>query len=261
MVFVRSLLFNLAFYLTTAVMLIVSAPGFLLLPERQAMEIVRAWGWIGTRLLRYLGGVRCEVRGLDNVPPGGCLIAAKHQSAFETFALLPLLTFPTFVLKRELQWLPLFGWYTMKTGMVAVDRDKGAAALRKLTERARQELAKGRPIVIFPEGTRRAPGAPPDYKSGIGLLYKALGAPVVPVALNSGLYWPRRKFLRFPGTIIVEFLPPIAPGMPVKQFLPALEEAIEGASDRLLVEGSTASPQPPLAGEASARIAALKSAT
>ncbi len=260
MTFVRSLLFNAVFYLVTIVMLIGGAPGFLFLPQRQAMEIVRAWGWVGAFLLRTIAGTRLEVRGLENVPEGGCLIAAKHQSMFETFALLPLLRFPTFVLKRELRFIPLFGWYTMKTGMIPVDRDRGAAALRALAGRAQRELAKGRPILIFPEGTRRPPGAEPAYRSGIGLLYRSLDVPVVPVALNSGLYWPRRKFLRHPGTIVIEFLPPIASGLPTKAFLARLQDSIETASDRLLVEAAAGAAAPPLPEQASERLAALKGA-
>jgi 1-acyl-sn-glycerol-3-phosphate acyltransferase len=260
MVFVRSLLFNIAFYVVTALMLIVGAPGFLLLPERQAMEIPRLWGWVGVFLLKVIVGTRCEARGLENLPKGGCLVAAKHQSMYETFALLPLLTFPTSVIKRELRWIPLFGWYTMKTGMIPVDRDRGAAALRALAARANRELAKGRPILIFPEGTRRAPGVEPEYRSGIALLYRSLDVPVVPVAVNSGLYWPRRKFLRHPGTIVIEFLPAIAPGLPSKEFLAQLTAAIESASDRLLLEADAARPRPPFPPEATARLAALRRA-
>ena len=200
-------------------------------------------------MLRVIAGTRCEVRGRENIPTGGCLVAAKHQSMFETFALLPLVPFPTFVLKRELRSIPLFGRYTVVTGMIHVDRDKGATALRALAARAREELAKERQIIIFPEGTRRPPGAPPDYQTGIGLLYRTSTFRWCRSRVNSGLYWPRRKFLRYPGTIVVEFLPPIPPGLGTKEFLDRLETAIEHASDRLLVEASTARPRPPFPAE------------
>jgi 1-acyl-sn-glycerol-3-phosphate acyltransferase len=143
-------------------------------------------------------------------------------------------------MKRSMRWLPIFGQYTIKTGMIHVDREGKTAALRGLAERARQEIAKGREIIIFPEGTRRAPDAPPDYQSGIALLYRTLNVPVVPIALNSGLYWPRRQFLHHPGTIVVEFLPAIPPGLDSRAFLAKLKESIETASKRLLAEGRAA---------------------
>jgi 1-acyl-sn-glycerol-3-phosphate acyltransferase len=163
---------------------------------------------------------------------------------------------PTFVIKSQLKWIPIWGQYTIKAGMIHVDRKAGTSALRYITQRAREELAKGRQIVIFPEGTRRAPGAPPDYQGGVAHLYRALGVPVLPVALNSGLYWPRRKFLRYPGTIVVEFLPPLPPGLSSRMFLEKLQETIEAASDRLLLEAARSTPAPPLPDEASARVAA-----
>ena len=200
----------------------------------------RWWGRIGVFLLRTVAGTACEIRGRENIPTGAAIVASKHQSAFETFALLPLLPFPTFVMKQELTRLPLFGLYTRTTGMIHVDRSGGAQALRALMARTREEIAKDRQIIIFPEGTRRAPGAAPDYQTGIALLYKAAGVPVVPVALNSGCYWPRRRFLHYPGTIVLEFLPPILPGLDSKAFLKRLETTIESASDRLLEEAKKA---------------------
>jgi 1-acyl-sn-glycerol-3-phosphate acyltransferase len=175
-------------------------------------------------------------------------------------ALLPPLSFPTIVMKRELKKIPLFGLYTITTGMIHVDRGKGAPALRALAARGREEASKGRQIVIFPEGTRRPPGAPPDYHTGVALLYKALKVPVVPVAVNSGLYWPRRSLLRYPGTVVIEFLPPITPGLDSKSFLDKLQFVVEGASDRLLVEAARSANPPPLPPEARARLAALTAA-
>ena len=144
--------------------------------------------------------------------------------------------------------------------MIHVDRSAGPSALRGLAKRGREEIAKGRQILIFPEGTRRAAGAPPDYHPGVAFLYRALGVPVLPVALNSGVFWPRRKFVRYPGTIVIEFLPPIAPGLDTRTFLAELEARIEIASDRLLVEAAESRPPPPLGHEAMARLAALRGA-
>ena len=255
MIFVRSLLFNLAFYIATIVLLVGTLPVYLILPQRFAMGVVRAWATTGLVLLHKLVGTRTEVRGLENLPAGRAIIACKHQSMFETIALVPLLKNPTVVMKRQTRRIPIFGLYTIKAGMIHVDRQGRAAALRVLTERARQELAKGREIVIFPEGTRRPPGAAPAYQSGVALVYRALGVPVVPVAVNSGLYWPRRRFLRYPGTIIVEFLPPIPPGLDSRTFLDRLQTAIETTANRLLAEADQSAPRPPFPPEAEARLA------
>jgi 1-acyl-sn-glycerol-3-phosphate acyltransferase len=236
----RSALFNLAFYLLTAVMLVASLPFFFVLPQGFGMWVVRTWARACVFLHVTLAGVKVEVRGAENIPAAGAIVAVKHQSSFETFALIPMLRNPTIVMKRSIRWLPIFGQYTIKTGMIHVDREGKTAALRALSERARTELAKGREIIIFPEGTRRPPGAPPDYQTGIALLYRTLNAPVVPVAVNSGLYWPRRQFIHRHGTIIVEFLPAIPPGLDSRSFLVRLQTTIETASNRLLVEGRAA---------------------
>ncbi len=255
MLFLRSLAFNAAFYLWSIGLTLVTLPFYFFLPQEKAMGVVRLWARGMLWLLRVIAGTTFEVRGLANVPPGGALIASKHQSAWETLALLPILPDATYVMKAELKLIPIFGAYTVKAGMIHVDRAGGTAALRKLAERAREELAKGRQIIMFPEGTRRPPGAPPAYQTGIALLYRQLDAPAVPTALNSGLFWPRRKLVRHPGTIVVEFLPPIPPGLPTKTFLAELESAVEAGSDRLLVEAARANSELPLPPEAAARLA------
>jgi 1-acyl-sn-glycerol-3-phosphate acyltransferase len=258
MVFVRSLLFNAAFYLVTVALLILPLPLYFILPQGFAMGVVRAWANAGIWLLRVLAGTRFEIRGRANLPAGASIVAAKHQSMFETFALVPQLPNPTFVIKSQLKWVPIFGQYTIKAGMIHVDRSAGVSALRRIAARGRTEIAKGRDIVIFPEGTRRAPGAAPDYHPGVAHLYRALGVPVVPVGLNAGLFWPRRKFLRYPGTIVIEFLPPIPPGLAARSFMERLQNDIEAASDRLMVEAANTRPQPPLAAETAARLAELR---
>ena len=187
--------------------------------------------------MRAVCGIKVEYRGLEKIPPGALLVASKHQSLWETFALLWLFSDPAFILKRELQWIPFFGWYCWKASMIPVDRGRRGQALGDMTERARVELGRGRQIVIFPEGTRRAPGAEPSYKFGIVHLYGETGIPCLPIALNSGLFWPRRSFRRYPGTIVAEVLDPIAPGLGKAEFAARLQQDIETATARLIAEG------------------------
>jgi 1-acyl-sn-glycerol-3-phosphate acyltransferase len=196
LIWLRSALFTGAFFVVTAIMAVVGAPLLLAGSERLALGYARLWSRIALFLLRVLAGIRIEIRGRASIPRGAALIAAKHQSALETFALCPILPAPALVMKSELRRIPLFGRFTRVARMIEVDRAKGSTALRDMVHRCREEAAKGRQIVIFPEGTRRPPGAEPAYQPGIGLLYKGLGLPTVPVALNSGLYWPRRSFLK-----------------------------------------------------------------
>jgi 1-acyl-sn-glycerol-3-phosphate acyltransferase len=244
MLLLRSFLFNAAFYAVTTAFLILPLPVYFILPQAFAMWVVRTWARAGIWLLRALAGTRLEIRGREHIPAGASIVAAKHQSAFETFALVPQFPNPTFVIKRELKWIPIFGQYTVKAGMIHVDRSAGVSALRTIASRARTEIAKGRDIIIFPEGTRRPPGAPPDYHPGVAHLYRALGVNVVPVALNSGLFWPRRKFVRYPGTIVIEFLPPIAPGLDARRFMERLQADIEAATERLALEATATTSRP-----------------
>lgn len=252
---VRSALYHLCFYVMTTAMLLATMPVFFFVSRENAMKVPRAWARTTLWLLRAVAGTRVELRGTDHLVGGPSIVASKHQSMFETIALIPFLRDPTIIMKRELLKIPVFGAYTVRTGMIHVDRGGSTGALRALVERAREELARGREIIVFPEGTRRPPGAEPAYQPGIGLIYKQLGVPVVPVAHNSGLYWPKRGFFRYPGTIVMEFLPPIAPGLSARVFLETLEERIETASDRLLLEAARATPPPPLPPEAAARVA------
>jgi 1-acyl-sn-glycerol-3-phosphate acyltransferase len=236
MLTIRSLLFNIAFYVNLVLWLILLIPG-VLLPRRVFLSWVKAWAHTSLWLLRVVAGTKVEIRGLEKIPAGGALVAAKHQSLWETFALLTIFDDPTFILKRELMWIPFFGWYLRKARCVPVNRKAGSQALVKMTARAKDEARHGRQIIIFPEGTRRPPGAAPAYKYGVAHLYQNLGFPCIPVALNSGLYWPRRQFIRRPGTIRVEILDPIPSGMPREEFFKRMQEGIEEVSNRLLAEG------------------------
>jgi 1-acyl-sn-glycerol-3-phosphate acyltransferase len=232
MIFIRSLLFNAAFYLWTSVMFLLSLPA-LLLPVGAVWGLGRVWVCGAVLLLRIFVGLTHEVRGLAHRLPGAALYAVKHQSAWDTLIFALLLDRPAIVLKQELLNLPLFGWYMRKCRMIPVDRKGRAAALRRMAADARDRASAGRPILIFPEGTRVAPGHRRPYQPGAAALYAALGLPVVPVALNSGLFWGRRSFHKLPGRIVVEFLPPIAPGLDRRIFMARLEDAIETAADRL----------------------------
>lgn len=238
LIFVRSLVYNVLFYVNLIVLMIAALPTFFM-PRRAILFMAKIWARSSVWLLWAICGTRVEWRGLDKLPHGGYLVAAKHQSVWETFALLPLFEEPTFILKRELQWIPLFGWFTIKGRMIAVDRSAGSQALTAMNARAHAELAHGRQIVIFPEGTRRPVGAEPKYKYGVAYLYEAGGVPCVPIALNSGLFWPRRTFLRYPGTVIVEVLDPIAPGLPRDEFFERLRDTIEVATARLVAEAKS----------------------
>jgi 1-acyl-sn-glycerol-3-phosphate acyltransferase len=235
MLVLRSIAFNLAFYLNLLVWLVIAIPT-LAMPPEGVLWVAKAWGRSNLLLMRVIVGTRVEFRGLERIPTGGLLVAAKHQSFWETFTLVSLFEAPTFVLKRELTWLPIFGPLLVKAGMIPVDRGKGAGALVRMTRRAAEAMRARRQILIFPEGTRRAPGAEPAYKFGVAHLYRNLDVPCLPVALNSGVFWPRRQFLRRPGTIVVEFLDPIPPGENRDDFLALLKERIETASNRLLAE-------------------------
>lgn len=235
LIVVRSLVFNLLFYLNTIFWLIVALPTFFM-PYRAIIFIAKTWGRCNLVLLRWVCGIKYEIRGLEKIPKGPLIVASKHQSAWETFALVPLFDNPLFIIKRELQWIPIFGWLMMKGRMVPVDRSAGSQALVAMAERARLELAKSRQLIIFPEGTRRPAGAEARYKFGVAHLYAAEGVPCLPIALNSGLFWPRRSMRRLPGTVLVEILDPIAPGLDKAVFFQRLQDELEAATARLIAE-------------------------
>ena len=236
MTVIRSLLFNVLFYVNLVLFLVLGSP-FFFTPRIWSIRALQVWARSSLWLLRVVAGIGMELRGREHIPHGPALIAGKHQSFWETFAILPWLDDPAMVLKKELIYIPWFGWFARKFRMIAVERSAGSAALRNLVRQAEACIAAGRQVVIMPEGTRRAPDDPPAYKPGAAALYATLGVPCVPFALNSGLFWPRRKFLRHPGTIVLEFLPPIPPGLPRKAFQAALEGAIEPATQALVAEG------------------------
>ena len=232
MTLVRALAFNIIFCVGTLVFGIAGLP-FLLAPRRTAMRFGRFWARAVLFALKHIVGLEGEIRGRENIPPGGCLIAMKHQSMWDTLMLPPLLGDPAVVIKRELQYVPFYGWYATRAGSIFIDRKGGASALRAMVAAAKRAIAAGRPVVIFPQGTRTAPGTPADeapYQPGVAALYRELGVPLIPAAVNSGLYWGRRAFMKRRGRAIVTFLPPISPGLPRREVMAILENRIEEAT-------------------------------
>lgn len=235
----RSILYAIYFYSYSIVLGVLSLPLIILAPRSVMVEAYRLWGWGAIKGLKVICGTNYEMRGLENLPTDqAAIIAAKHQSVWDILALFALVKNPAFVSKVEVVWIPLAGLLAKKAGTITVNRGAAAKALREMVKDAKAATEDGRSIVIFPEGTRAEPGAAPDYKPGIAALYTRLDVPCVPVALNSGVYWPRRKWRREKGTIILEVLPAIEAGLPRKAFMSRLEESLEPASKRLLEEAN-----------------------
>jgi 1-acyl-sn-glycerol-3-phosphate acyltransferase len=241
MLLLRSLLFHVAFYVNLAFWLVVWLPA-LVMPRHASMALGRVWGWTSLFLLDKIAGLKFEFRGVENIPQGAVIVACKHQSTWETFV-LPI-HFPdfSFILKHELVYIPFFGWYLKGAEQIGIDRAKGGKVLPEVVRKTRALFAQNRQLFIFPEGTRRPAGAPPEYKFGIAHIYRECDAPCVPAALNSGLFWPRRGLLIRPGTAVLEFLPPIAPGLDSKEFFRLIRDTIESASDRLMDEAVARDP-------------------
>jgi len=228
----RSAVFNALNILWSVAMHIICLP-LLAGPPRWTYAAAKVWIDVTLWLLKHVVGLDCRVIGAENLPHGPAIFAAKHQSAWETLFLSRYLGFPAFILKKELLAIPLFGWFIRKAGMIAIDRKAGASAIRDMVRQAGTVFEQGRTVLIFPEGTRVSPGQKRPYHPGIAGLYSQLKVPVVPIALNSGLYWSRRAFVKRPGTITVEILPPIPPGLDRKVMMQELEARIETASNAL----------------------------
>jgi 1-acyl-sn-glycerol-3-phosphate acyltransferase len=226
---VRSALFLAWFLAVTTILSLIFLP-VLMLPRGATIWLARLWSRATFFGLKIFAGIDWEIHG--TVPRGPVLIASKHMSMWDTLALYLALDAPAIVLKRSLLYIPFYGWFLWKAAAVPIDRGGGAKALRKMQTCAKEVLAEDRPILIFPEGTRKKPGAAPDYKPGVAGLYTMLDVPCVPVALNSGVYWT--GFRKLPGTIVLEFLPPIPPGMKRAEFMAQLESRIETATNKLL---------------------------
>ena len=232
-IFFRSIIFNFGFYFVTFLLMIVFAPA-LFLDRRALPRCGRIWAMFLRWWLRVTVEILVEVRG--EPPKDACLIAAKHQSAWETIEFLNLLPDTCFILKKELTRIPLFGWYIIRNSQIVIDRSGGVGALKHMAFAAKTAVSENRQIVVFPQGTRVAPDVNKEYQPGVGFLYKTMQVKVVPVALNSGLFWGRNKFLKRPGKIVIEFLPPIEEGLSARAFVKKLSSVMEQASDRLIRE-------------------------
>ncbi|MEO0546895.1 MAG: lysophospholipid acyltransferase family protein [Pseudomonadota bacterium] len=227
MILLRSVLYNLVWYINLPLQMIIQTPFYFFLSHKAAVKVPQRWARSNHFFHRWLVGTRVEVSGVENIPQGGALVAAKHQSTWDFYSLYEQLPDGAFVLKSELMKIPFFGWYVAKLRHIPIRRGDRKAAMRSMLEVAQTEIARDRQILIFPEGTRTAPGAAPAYRYGVTRMYETLQCPVVPVALTSGLYWPRRKFIRYPGVIRMRFLEPIQPGLDSADFAALIEERIE----------------------------------
>lgn len=232
---VRSILFSVFFFLWT----LVPATLFVwvvLLPQKKVNKVIKVWQTVATESARILAGINYVVKGREHIPEGACIIAAKHQSAWETCVLHVLFNDPAIVLKKELTHIPVWGWFAKASGLIPIDRKGGAKSLAVMKKAATDAVADGRKIVIFPQGTRVKPGTHKPYKVGVASMYQDLKIPVVPMALNSGLFWPKGAFLKRPGTITIEFLPVIPAGLARSEMMRRLESSLEATSDRLAAE-------------------------
>ena len=232
MIVIRSLIYVALFYLWTALVAVGFTP-ILLGPLRWTYWMFHLWGRGVTGMLAICG-IRVEVRGHQHIPDHAAIVAPKHQCMLDVFAQFTLLPASSYVMKKELAWIPWFSWYAIKAGAIVIDREGGSKTMRQVIREGTELFKHGRQVVTFPEGTRKAPGEPPDYKPGIAALYRELNVPVYPVATNAGVHWPAHGFIRRPGTIVFEYLEPIPPGLKRAEFMRVLEERIEAKSTELL---------------------------
>ena len=235
MTLIRSLLFNIAAFAWTFLVLVLYIP-LVIAPRATLLSAIRLWVCSVFRLQRLILGLDFEFRGTDNLPDGPCIVASAHQSAWDTIAFYAVWSDPGFVLKHELYRIPMFGLYARRLDMIAIDRAGGAAAAQQMLRDVRNRFQSGQPVVIFPGGTRSAPGDIVPLKSGVTVLYRRSNVPVVPVSLNSGYFWGRRSFTKKPGKIVVEFHEPIQPGLGAVEFADLLAGRIDGGNKRLLDE-------------------------
>jgi len=233
MIFLRSLVFNILFTAWAVVAAIIFSPLFLM-SRQGAIRSGGPWARGALWLAKVILGITHEIRGREHITNQPVIYASKHQSAWDTCVFLTLLDAPCYVLKRELLRIPFWGWYLWRMGMIAIDRSGKASSLKQMLRDAKERIAEGRTVIIYPEGTRTKPGATPEYHPGVLALYSQLGVPVIPVALNSGLFWGKDAFIKKPGKITISFLPPIPPGLPKGEFLPRLQNAIETESNALI---------------------------
>jgi 1-acyl-sn-glycerol-3-phosphate acyltransferase len=233
MSFLRSALYQILFLPWTLVLCVGFLPLLAAAPRRTVQRAAAFWLEGALWMQKHILGLSFEVVGQENLPKDGAILAAKHQSAWETMVFHRLVGDPAFVLKRELLRLPFIGWYMRRTEQIPIDRAGRGAALKHMLDKGKRAVEQGRSLVIFPEGTRQPTGQAGRYHSGVYKLYEALAVPVVPIALNSGLFWSRNAFVRHSGTITLHVLPPIPPGLDRETFMARLQEEIETATRAL----------------------------
>lgn len=247
LIFLRSLAFQIVWTLNCIFWFTFAIVGWVL-PTAGMVWMARVWGVSSVFLHELITGARVSIRGIENIPEGPCIVAAKHQSAWETMGLVPFFPRTSYIFKRELLWVPLFGWHMLKAGQVPINRGDRNSALESIERGVKRATEKGAHIMIFPEGTRRKVGAPPAYRFGVARIYRAVNSPCVPVAVLSGLAWPRNTFIHKPRPIIVEFLPPIPAGLEAGEFFETVQKQIEDKVNALMVEvGEKPSVPPPQA--------------
>ena len=237
----RSLLYSVQVY----VMLLVVSVGFApwaLVDKRGAFVAISAWCRWARWSASWMLGLKSEIRG--PVPDGDVMIASKHQSFFDIILLCSVVKRPKFIMKKQIKWTPLVGWYAKQINCVAVDRGKRGRAIKAMVAAVKSGAQDPGQLIIFPQGTRVAAGARQEYKVGVGVLYQEVGSPCVPVACNVGVFWPRQGIYRKPGLAVIEFLPTIEPGLPIRTFMADLERTIEERSDALMAEAGFDVPVP-----------------
>ncbi len=235
----RSVLFNILFLLSTAVQLVFWTPVYFIIPREDGWKVVKLWAWLTLWMQYLIVGTRFDFRGMQHIPKeGGFILACKHQSSWETYTVVPFLADPSYILKRELMFVPIFGWFAWKMKVISVNRGKKSEALKDMARTAKQQYDAGRQIVIYPEGTRKLAFDEPSYKYGITHMYTNVNARVLPAALNSGLFWPRRGWMLYKGTCVLEFMPVIEPGLEGKEFSEKLEKTIEDKTTALMQEAA-----------------------
>lgn len=240
----RGTMYAIAFYLWTGLIGLIFVP-LSVLSRQLAVKAGPPWAKMALWLLRPICGISQEIRGEHYKVNGPVIYAVKHQSAWETLVFWALFPRPVYVFKKELLAVPVLGQYLWRGGHICIDRKSGGEALKQMIAEAKERLAEGRPIVIYPEGTRTAPHVKGTYQPGVAALYSQLKVPVIPVALNSGLFWGKNSTAKTPGTVLLEFLPPIPAGLKSREFLAQLETAIETATERLVKEGEATPPLHP----------------
>ena len=227
MLYIRSLISNIAIYSIIGIGCIINT--FIGIFSQKLNIKIWNYGFIPSVVwcMEHLAGIKIEIRGNQYIDQNKAIYAGKHESALETYCLSNYIKKASFVLKKELTYIPFFGWAQAIYGMIPIDRSAGSAAMKKLLRCAKNRIDNNRPVIIFPEGTRRIPGQEPDYKPGVALLYQNLNVPVIPVATNTGLFWKKNSFLRYPGKVIIEFMSPIQPGLKKQDFMTELQNRIE----------------------------------